>query len=203
MTGKILYLDCETTGLKPEVHDIIELAYIIEVDGEVKERACLNMQPFSYENIDRNALQISGHTVEQLKTFSTPENAYRLFTQALGRHCDKFDKADKFYPSGFNAGFDLEFINQFFLKNGDKYFGSWMNWRTIDPRPILIFLNYMGKIHLPKYNLEEACKHFGITLTSHDAASDIEATRLLLHKLTEIFGTVTVSGKGEDEKPQV
>ncbi|MFA5262063.1 MAG: 3'-5' exonuclease, partial [Candidatus Omnitrophota bacterium] len=96
----------------------------------------------------------------------------------------------KFYPAGFNCRFDLEFFNNFFLKNGDKYFGSWMNWRMLDPRPILLFLNYMGKIYLPKYNLEEACKYFGIPLQSHDANSDIEATRVLIHRLIEIFGVV-------------
>jgi DNA polymerase III epsilon subunit-like protein len=48
----------------------------------------------------------------------------------------------------------------------------------------------MGKIYLPKYNLEEACKYFGIPLQSHDANSDIEATRVLIHRLIEIFGVV-------------
>lgn len=187
MNGKILYLDVETTGLKSDVHDIIELAYIIEVDGEVKERACLNMQPFSYDNIEPEVLKVSGHTVEQLHSFMAPGIAYQVFTQALGRYVDKFNRADKFYPAGFNSGFDLEFLNQFFLKNGDKYFGSWHNWRTIDPRPIILFLNYAGKINLPKYNLEEACKYFSIPLNSHSAESDIEATRLLLHKLIEFI----------------
>ena len=187
MNGKILYLDVETTGLKPDIHDIIELAYIIEVNGEIKERACLNIQPFSYDNIEPEALKVSGHTAEQLRSFLTPRDAYRIFIEALGKHVDKYDRADKFYPAGFNAGFDLEFLNQFFLKNGDKYFGSWHNWQTIDPRPILIFLNYMGKINLPKYNLEEACKHFDIPIVSHSAESDIEATRILLHKLTNFI----------------
>lgn len=197
MSKKVMFFDVETTGLDPVKHDIIELAYIVEVDGFVKERNCLYIQPFSYENIDPEALKISGHTVEQLHSFMDPREAYRAFVEVLGHYIDKFDRADKFFPShslweagGFNVRFDLEFLNQFFVKNGDKYFGSYFNWRTLDPRPILAFLNYLGKIDLPKYSLEEACKYFGIEPGGHDASKDIEATRLLIRKLAEMVGVM-------------
>jgi DNA polymerase-3 subunit epsilon len=187
---KILYVDVETTGLKPDFHDIIELAYIIEVGGVVKDKNCLKIQPFSYENVDMEAIEVSGNTIEQIKTFTEPRLAYRKFVDALGKHCNKFDKNDKFTPAGFNCRFDLDFLNQFFIKNGDKYFGSWQTWKGLDPLPILHFLNFSGKIDMPKYTLEESCKFFGIEIKAHSAESDIDATRNLLLKLVDIFKTV-------------
>jgi DNA polymerase III subunit epsilon len=198
--NKVLYIDVETTGLKPDKHDVIELGYIIEIDGVVKVSDCLNMQPFSYDNIDPEALKVSGHTIEKLKTYPMPQEAYRDFTAILGKYCDKYDSDDKFYPSGFNCAFDLEFMNHFFLKNNDKYFGSWQNWRAIDPRAILVFLNYAGKISLPKYSLEETCKYFDIPLDAHSAKSDIEATRLLVHKLSETFKDLQLTKKEANDE---
>jgi DNA polymerase III subunit epsilon len=190
---KILYFDVETTGLKPDIHDIIELAFIIEIDGEVKEKQLINMQPYDWAAIDPEALQVSGHSEEKLKTYMPPKKAYQQFVGVLGKYCDKYNREDKFYPAGFNCGFDLEFLNGFFYKNGDKYFGSWQNWRMLDPRPILLFLNFMGKIALPKYSLEEACKYFDIKIDAHSAESDIEATRALLYKLKDIFSPLVLT----------
>jgi len=190
---KILYIDVETTGLEPDFHDIIELAYIIEINGEIKEKKCLKMQPFFYDHIDLEALQISKHTVEELKTFMTPQEAYNIFICDLGKFCDKFNKYDKFIPAGYNCRFDLEFLKYFFLKNGDKYFGSWQNWRGLDPLPILHFLCALDKISLSSMSLEKVCEFFKINIIAHSAESDIFATRELLQKIISVFKDIDIS----------
>jgi len=185
--NKILYFDCETTGLDPVKHDIIQLALIIEVGGEVKERAVFNMQPFSYDNFEESALLINGYTIERLKTFKAPKEIYKEIVELLGRHVDKFDRSDKFYPAGFNVDFDLNFLAKFFIKNNDNYFGSWINWRKVDALPLLYVMDLQGKLKLENYKLETVCMYFGIPLQAHDAESDIEATRQVIKKVMEVL----------------
>ncbi len=186
MKKKVFWFDVETTGLDAQKNDIIQLAYMIEVCGEVKENGNIFMQPFSYENVSQGALDVNNTTIEQLKTYQSPQQAYSEIQKVLGKYINKYDRMDKFQPAGYNARFDLEFFQQFFIKNGDKYFGSFFNYKTIDPLQIMYFLDGVGKIKpLENYKLETVCNHFKINIDTHDAHSDIEATKELAKKLSE------------------
>lgn len=180
---KVLYFDTETTGTDPKESDIIQLSGCIEIDGEVKDEFNLFCQPWDYSTVQQGALDTHGMTLEQIKTFPKPQETYFEFIGILSRYCDKFDRNDKFYPAGYNCRFDIEFLAQWFLKAGDKYMGSWWNWRGIDPLPELYRMDFMGEISLPNYKLETVCEHYGIELIAHDAMSDIMATRELIYKL--------------------
>ena len=48
---KILWLDTETTGLNTDKCDLIQLAGIVIIDGEEKERFNFYCQPVNWENI--------------------------------------------------------------------------------------------------------------------------------------------------------
>ena len=103
----------------------------------------------------------------------------------LGRYCDKYNRLDKFYMAGYNVRFDADFLKEFFLKNKDFYFGSWFNYRFIDPLPLLHWANWVKEINLPDYKLATVCRHFQIPLQAHDAMADITATRELIYKLLD------------------
>lgn len=181
---KRLYFDVETTGLDPQKQDIIQFACMVEIDGEIKEAMDITMQPFDYDAISPEALLVHGRSVEDLKTYQTPQQAYAEIVKLFGKYINKYDKSDKFQPAAYNAHFDMDFLKAFFAKNGNVYFGSYMTWRTIDPLQLLYFLDGMGEISLPDYKLETACKHFGIKIDAHDALSDVTATIELISLLT-------------------
>lgn len=181
--AKIFYFDVETTGLDPQKNDIIQLAYQIVIDDKVVEGDSIFMQPFDFSTIEQEALDVHGFTIEKIKTFQKPHLAYKLILDILGKYIDKYDRSDKFQPAGYNTRFDLDFLKQFFVKNNDKYFGSWFNYRAIDPLAILYFMEGMGKINLPNYKLETVCSHFKVEIDAHDALSDIKATKHLVEIL--------------------
>lgn len=187
MAKKIFWFDTETTGLDPKKQDIIQLAYMVEIDGKIIEDGQFFMQPFDYKAIQPDALQIHGLTVEKIKTFQPPQEAYKQIVAVLSKHIDKFNKADKFYPAGFCSRFDQDFLKAFFEKNNDVYYGSWFNYKSLDPIGILHYLDAVGKISLPNYKLATVCEHFGIKIKAHDAISDIKATRELAQKITDTF----------------
>lgn len=184
---KVLYFDVETTGLDAKLNDIIQLSGIIEINGEIKETFNLKMQPFDWTTISSEALNVTGTTDEMLKSYGTPQKAFSDFIGLLSTYVDRYDKTDKMYAAGYNVQFDIGFLREFFLKNGDVYFGSWFSGRVIDPLYLCSYFDLMGKFSLPNYKLATVCDHLGIEIQAHDALSDIQATRNLVYKLKEFF----------------
>ena len=187
MNNKIFYFDTETTGLDPQKNDIIQLAYIVEIDGEVKEEGEFKLQPINYDTVEKGALEVNKITIEQLKTYPQPQLVHGQIVNLLDKYVDKYNKMDKFLPAGYNVKFDMDMFRQFFFKNNHKYFGSYFGYHMLDPVTFLMFLELKGLIKLDSYKLVDVCKYFGIELDAHDALSDIKATRELVHKLMEFL----------------
>ena len=186
--NKLFWFDCETTGLDPVKNDIIQLSYVIEIDGIVKEQEDLKMQPFSYENISQEALNIHGITLDEIKTFEDPKKVYRHLVSVFDKYVNKYDRSDKFTPGGYNIeNFDIPFLKNFWLKNNDKYFGSYLRYKGIDPFQVIKFVNAIGKDKYDSMKLEAACKKFDIEIKAHDAMSDILATRELAYKMLDRY----------------
>ena len=182
---KVLWFDVETTGLDPVKNDIITLAMIIEIDGEVKDFKYIKMQPTNFDNIEDQALKVNGVTREELKNFMTPKQAHQEIKGFLGQFVDPFDRNDKYQPAGYNVGFDVGFLAEFFKKVGDKYFGSWIDYHKLDVSSIVQLLALKNNLKLDKYRLLNVANHFGVKIEAHDALSDIEATREVCYKILD------------------
>jgi len=183
--AKILYFDVETTGLDPKKQDIIQIAYLIEIDGEIKEEGNYELQPLDYSTIQDKALEISHRTIEDLKTYAQPKEIYRKLVRTFDKYVDKFNKKDKFIPCGYNVNFDLQFLREFWFKNNNKYFGAYFDYHVYDPITTLYLMSHKGLINVPDYHLETICKYFEIPLKAHDVLSDIKATREVIKKVLE------------------
>lgn len=186
---KIFYFDCETTGLDAKLNDIITLAFIIEVDGVIKEKAEFKMQPFNWDNISQEALDVNGITLEQLKTFEPPQQVYKKLISLFSKYVDKYKKNktvnDKFVCCGYNVNFDIGFLTEFFKKNGDNYVGSFIDYHKLDLASIVLFLKLHGVLQIDGFKLKVVSEHFKIQIDAHDATSDINATRELSFKLLD------------------
>ena len=183
---KILYFDTETTGTNPHVHEITQFAAVVEIDGKVEKEVNWRCQPTNWDKIDKAALEVTGIGIEKLKTFESPTEMFRRISSMFDEYIDKYDPTDKFYPAGHNVGFDLDFLQSFWKKHGDKYgTGSYQNWRMLDSRILANFLIAAGLIETPDVKLGTLCEHFKIEIDAHDALSDIRATRELILKLRE------------------
>lgn len=184
--AKIWYFDVETTGLDAYRNDIIQLAGIIEIDGKIEDEFEIKIKPIDPNRVDESALKVNGITREQLDSdeYILPRTAYSQLCKTLEYFVDKFDRNDKFIPCGYNVDFDLRFLEQFFRKNGDNFFGSFVDRKTSkDPFPVLRYLKSLGSPALKNaesLKLAEVCRVFGIELTAHNAKSDIRATRELV-----------------------
>lgn len=182
---KILWADCETGGLDARKCDILTLAGIVEIEGEVKEEFYFEMQPFDWGSINDEALKINGLTREQIKTFMLPQEAYKKLIIIFSKYINRFDKNDKFLFGGHNPKFDIDFLSEFFKKNNDKYFGSWFDYHCLDTVTILHLLKFKKVLDIENCKLVTAAQKFGISLDAHNSMNDIRATRELFYKLLE------------------
>jgi DNA polymerase III epsilon subunit-like protein len=174
-------MDVETTGLDPKINGVIQIALIAEIDGEVQDEVTWKVKPYPTDKVEEKALQVSGVTSDELATFADPKDILGAMRIFLGKFVEQYDRTDKFTPVGYNVRFDMDFLKAWFEKGGDKYFGSWFCWQSVDPLALCYWLRYTGKLILPDYKLTTVCEHFGVALgdAAHDALADIRATREL------------------------
>lgn len=185
---KTLFFDVETTGLNPTTCSIVQLSGIIDIDGTIVEEFNFTIAPDKDAEISQEALDVIGKTKEELLSYTSPDTVYLQFVALLEKHVDKYDRSDKFYPAGYNVRFDLDFLQSFFKKRGNKFgTGSYQNWRAIDVMQFVHYMDYLGKISLENHKLGTLCQHFGINIEAHDSLSDIKATRELLLKISNLF----------------
>jgi DNA polymerase-3 subunit epsilon len=183
--GKILWLDVETTGMDPVVNDIIQLACLVEIDGEVEETLEIRCRPEEGGVIDQSTLELRGLTVDEIMAYPPLFEGLNTFRKMLGKYVDKYNKQDKFIVAGYFVRFDTDFLRASFNKVGDKYYGSWFYSLSLDVASFVAQGVCYGKISslLPNFKLSTVCQSFDIDITAHDALSDIEATMTLYSML--------------------
>jgi DNA polymerase-3 subunit epsilon len=198
---KILWLDVETTGLDPNRNGLIQLAMLMDIDGEMVDEVQLDFQPFQKDEItinelgfqkewrefdlgDNTVLPATNITAQTLWGYLIPTTM--KINHFLQKHISKFDKNDKAYIGGYNVPFDIAFLSKFYEKCGDKYLGSYINWKQVDVRSMVYMLDFHDHIRLDNYKLATVAEHFGIELDAHNPMSDIKVTRELFGRIEEM-----------------
>lgn len=184
---KILWLDTETSGLDPVKNDIIQIAGIIEIDGVVKEEFNFKCRPHNPATIEDSALRVNKVCKDELLSRQYPASMKEELLSVFQKYINKFDTMDKFLPAGHNVRFDIEFLSKFFEKCGDKYFGSWMDWHPLDTVCMAVMCRLLGKIYPPNLKLQTVCETLGVIPGTHDAMTDIRATREIAQKMLSMF----------------
>lgn len=184
---KVAWIDTETTGLDPIKNGIIQVAFIIEIDGQVT-RADYRINPIGKE-IDPQAMETNGISPEQLAAYPSAIVVKSEIEKFLGQFVDKYDRQDKFIPAGYNVDFDLSFLEQLWLDCGDKYFYSWFERVPLDIYRNHRLLEWLGVTQKPENRkLETLARMYGIEpVNNHDAACDIEMTYKIAQVIREKF----------------
>lgn len=185
---KTFWFDCETSGLDPDVHGIIEIGFLVEIDGEIKETHQILMDPTKMPKgwrpalMTAEALNIQRRTEEEVLSYQSIARGYQELKDVLEKYVDPYDPKDKFVAAGYNVKFDMDFLQQLWIICGDSYFRSWFQFAVLDPVQIMAFLQYTGRIkYSGSMKLAELAHHFGVERQgAHDALVDIHMTRDLV-----------------------
>ena len=182
---KLFFCDVETTGLDPSKYGLIQVAGIVEIDGEEVERFNYPIKPFRGDLINEKALEVNRITRDKLELFPEPATVYAKMMSTLEKYCSKFDRTDKFFFVGYNATFDDNFLRAFWQKNKDKYYGSFFWWPPIDVAVLAASALMSDRASFSDFKLVTVATKLGIEFAgdAHDAMADIEVTRQIYRKL--------------------
>ena len=176
-----LWIDVETTGLNEKKNDIIQLACIPIVNGVPQKAFNEFCQPFNWDAVEQEALNVHGITVQQLKTFQSPQDMFSNFIDYML----SFDV--KFTIAGFNVSFDKRFLSASFSKiNKNQEFSKLF---SIDIHCVYKRASDVkSKIPSKSLKLEALANLYGIEINAHDALSDISATIELDKIISSLMG---------------
>lgn len=183
-----LFYDTETTGLSPLSHGLHQIAGILTVDGVIKEKFNIRAAPNPLAIIEQKALDTAGVTEEQIKAYQPMRAGYLDFCAIIGRHVNPYDKQDKAHLIGYNnRRFDDDFLRQWYVQNGNQFFGASFWADSID---VLVLASEALKKHrhtMVDFKLHTVAKTLGIAVDEsrlHDAMYDIELTYEIYKLLT-------------------
>ncbi|MGN0943654.1 3'-5' exonuclease, partial [Fusobacterium varium] len=160
------------------------------INGEVKEEFNIRCKPHANADISEKALEVTGMTLDIINSYQEPKEAMEEMENIFGKYCDKFNKNDKFVLIGQNIKFDFQKLYEFYSRLGNKYLGSWINFKLLfDTLAVIQALQLVDKLPILENNkLITWCNFFGIKLeNAHDALADIRATRELAKVLINIL----------------
>ncbi len=186
--AKIFWLDTETSGVNAEKNALLQLAYIIEIDGVVVAQSVIHMRPWEGATIEKKALDVNQLDAQGIWLAPPLQKGVSDLQAVLAKYVSRYDKTDKFIQAGYNVGFDDKFLRQAFIKAGDDYYGSWFFWPKLDVSSSVAQWMMESKAFEPPKNFQLAtmCGLFNVPIKAHDAASDINATRELYYKLLSV-----------------
>jgi DNA polymerase-3 subunit epsilon len=177
---KILFFDLETTGVDYKVHGIHQISGAIVINGEIKKHFNYKVKPHASAIIDQAALDVAGVTREQIAAYDPMSKVYNDLITTMSLYVDKYNKSDKFFLAGYNnASFDNQFLRQWFLNNGDKYFGSWFWSNSIDVMVLASNHLIQDRHKMLDFKLKTVASFLDIKVDDaklHDALYDIELT---------------------------
>ena len=187
MPEKLLHIDTETTGLFAPGAGLIQVAGIVEIDGEEVEAFDFRCRPYPGDLLSKEALEVTGHTREEIEAYPDPESVFHDFIGGLDDYVDRFDKADKFHLVAYNAGFDSDHLRAWFKKAGDNFFGAYF-WTPPLCTMCLAGLALRSKrAEMPNFKLATVAETLGVTAdgNTHDALTDVRLSAGIYRRLMD------------------
>lgn len=176
-TENLIFVDVETTGFDADVHEMVELAYILVRQNkgvfEVIEEKEYKIKPEHIETADPVALRVNGYDPGQWIFASSLSEVMRVFAEK--------SKGAIFIAQ--NVTFDYSFIDSAFKKTGMK---NEMFYAKLDTISMAYGMLYKDP-RAEKFSLHKLCQHFGIeNKKSHTALADTRATFEVFKKLMQL-----------------
>lgn len=184
---KVIFFDTETTGLKPEIHDIIDIGGIIEINGEIVDEFSYKCRPHDMTTIEDSALNINNITREELVEFPDPSVIMYKLKEKLSRYINPSNWKDSFVLAGHNVHFDVDMLKQWWIKCGytlsdyNKYF----HYHTRDTLSLACSFVDAGIISdIENLKLTTLASYFGIGFigNAHEALPDARVSRDVYYK---------------------
>jgi DNA polymerase III epsilon subunit-like protein len=160
-----IFVDVETTGLDPSIHEIIEICVITEWQSGSFEEWHTKIRPEHIETAHPRALEVNGYTAEAWR--DAPIMAYVINDIAA--------RVSQGLVIGHNVGFDVSFIAAALSSHGLRR----PSHRSFDTMALAY-----EHLPIPKVSLDAIRSFFGWpSKRAHTALQDTRDMRRLFHRL--------------------
>ena len=185
MSRNILWLDIEAADMKTDRQGSVhQIAYIVDIDGEVKVEGNIHCAPLPGDLINAPSLDVCGVTYEQIKSYPPAIEGFKKLVNDIHKY-------KRLAIAGYNVQkYDQEvFTNWWYrcvkeMKRWDLKWNDYVYADCIDIRAIAIEHLLPVRGRMENFKLETVCKMYEIDITSaHDALHDIRGTRDLYYKI--------------------
>lgn len=177
----LAFVDIETTGLNPDIHEIISIGIVLvgqnwENDKpffEIIEELELKVRPKHIENADPVSLKVNKYNKTDWENAYNLEETMKVFSE----------KTKDAIMVAHNVAFDYMFIDKAFRENNFK---NEMHYHKLDTISIA-FAKLHDQKDINKFSLRDLGVYFGIeNKNAHEALSDAHTTFLLYKKLMSL-----------------
>lgn len=189
----IVVCDTETTGMDPEVHDVIEISMcrlILNKDGNhTREQKTWLLKALNPSSIQDDALAVNGHKKEDITHFSKfgkenylqPADVIADIENWINE--DDASAIDRVF-AGQNPMFDVQHLQALWRKLGSTNtfpFALDKGNRIIDTKQLAILIDLCTGRRRQYYNLSSLVKSFKVKKgKAHKASEDVRMTTDLL-----------------------
>ena len=188
MPEKLLFIDTETTGLFAPGAGLVQVAGIVEIDGQEVEEFNLWCRPFPGDLLNKEALDVIGKTREELAALPDPADAFRELLDVLDRHIVRYSKKDKFFMIAYNASFDADHLRAWFKKCGHEYFGAYFWTPPLCTMTLAGIALRQSREALPNFKLATVAEAMKIKTNGnhHDALTDVRLNAEIWRRLLRV-----------------
>lgn len=171
----LLFVDCETTGLDPQVHEIVSLSFVLTADDnkEVLGAGTFYIHPQRIDTASQEALAVNGYSFDRWRLEGTSTRAEMVTRMA--------EMSKGAILVGHNVKFDEAFMRAAFVAEGVQPAWSYHSIDTV----ALAWPLYLRR-YIEGLRLDDLCKRYKCVRSSvHTAEEDVKITRRVYNGLIE------------------
>ncbi len=173
------FIDVETTGLNPNIHEVIEIGCIIVERGDggpadlrIVEEIEMKLKPEHLENAEEGALRVNGYNDADWLFAYTQKQGFELLAQ----------KTKGCVFVAHNVAFDWGFVAASFARLGIEHGFTHHKLDTLS----IAFAKFNGTDEIKHLSLRALCEHFSIVNEkAHSALPDVRATIEIYKRLMQ------------------
>lgn len=175
-----LFVDTETTGLRPDVHAITQIAALwVSKQGDIQDQFSTMVRPYEGATVDGYALKVQRRKHNDLFDYPSEKEACLKFQQWNGSRCGIF--------AGFNCQYDQSMLwalmQRTAIHTKYKLLETGPRKGPLDVMKMARELLKRG-LDVENHKLVTIAKYYGVLREdAHDALVDITMTRDVWRKL--------------------